>query len=69
LEEDGEASQEMDVVVQGEMAADDWEMVRGAVEEGIEGAPDRLALKKRRIAMKIVVPRTLEARAKIKVKI
>jgi hypothetical protein len=55
-------SQEMDAAVQGRLATDDWELVRGAGEEGLGGAPDRLALKNRKIAMKMIGPVALKGR-------
>jgi hypothetical protein len=68
LEENDQASQEMDVAVQGRMAAEDWKMVQGVGKEGF-GAPDRMALKKRKIATKMIRPGTPEARGKIRVKL
>jgi hypothetical protein len=44
------------------LATDDWELVRGAGEEGLGGAPDRLALKNRKITIKMIGPVTLKGR-------
>ncbi|XP_051213052.2 uncharacterized protein [Lolium perenne] len=69
LEENCQASQEMDAVVQGKLAANHWELVREAGEEGFGNASDRLALKKRKLMMKMTGPGTPEARGDIRVKL
>jgi hypothetical protein len=69
LEENCQASQEMDADMQGGLAANHWELVRGAGEEGFGDASDRLALKKRKIVMKMTRPGTPEARGDIRVKL
>jgi hypothetical protein len=55
--------------MQGGLAANHWELVRGAGEEGFGDASDRLALKKRKIVMKMTRPGTPETRGDIRVKL
>jgi hypothetical protein len=69
LDEDGQASQEMDAAVQGRMAAKDWEMVRGVGKEGYGDAPGRMVLKKRKLATKLIGPGTPEVRGESRVKL
>jgi hypothetical protein len=51
------------------MAAEDWKMVQGVGKEGFGDTPDRMALKKRKIATKLIGPGTPEARGEIRVKL
>jgi hypothetical protein len=48
----------MDAAMEGGLAANHWELVRGAGDKGFGDASDRQALKKRKIVMKMTGPGT-----------